>query len=48
MSNWVLYDDFVDLVRNHHHNAFSGLITGVSDTRHSFQVEFDHGEVADV
>ena len=45
MSNWILYDDFVDLVRNHHHNAFSGLITGVSDTRHSFQVGFDHGEI---
>jgi hypothetical protein len=45
LSNWILYDDFVDLVRRHHHNAFSGLITGVSDTRHSFQVGFDHGEI---
>ena len=45
MSNWILYDDFVDLVRNHHHNAFSGLITGVSDARHSFQIGFDHGEI---
>jgi len=45
LSNWILYDDFVDLVRSHHHNAFSGLITGVSDTRHSFQVGFDHGEI---
>ena len=45
MSNWILYDDFVDLVRNHHHNAFSGLITGVSDTGHSFQIGFDHGEI---
>lgn len=45
MSNWILYDDFVDLVRSHHHNAFSGLITGVSDSRHSFQVGFDHGEI---
>ncbi len=45
MSNWILYDDFVDLVRNHHHNAFSGLITGVSDTRHSFQIGFDRGEI---
>lgn len=41
MSNWILYDDFVDLV----HNAFSGLITGVSDSKHSFQVGFDHGEI---
>ncbi len=45
MSNWILYDDFVDLVRNHHHNAFSGLITGVSDARHSFQIGFDNGEI---
>ena len=27
------------------HNAFSGLVTGVSDTGHSFQVGFDHGEI---
>ncbi|MDH3387982.1 MAG: hypothetical protein OEN02_08755 [Gammaproteobacteria bacterium] len=45
MSNWILYDDFVERVKNHHHNAFSGLITGVSDSRHSFQVGFDHGEI---
>jgi hypothetical protein len=45
VSNWILYDDFVDLVRNHHHNAFNGLITGVSDIGHSFQVGFDHGEI---
>lgn len=45
MSNWILYDDFVDLVRNHHHNEFSGLITGVSDNQHSFQVGFDQGEI---
>ena len=45
MSNWILYDDFVDLVRNHHHNEFSGLITGVSDTQHSFQIGFDQGEI---
>ncbi len=33
MSNWICYGEFVDLVRNHHHNnAFSGLINGVSDT----------------
>ena len=45
MSNWILYDDFVDLVRNHHHNAYSGLITGVSDIQHSFQIGFDQGEI---
>jgi hypothetical protein len=45
VSDWILYDDFVDLVRRHHHNAFSGLITGVSDSKHSFQIGFDHGEI---
>ncbi len=45
MSNWILYDDFVDSVRNHHNNAFSGLITGVSDNNHSFQIGFDRGKI---
>ena len=45
MSNWILYDDFVDLVRNHHHDGFSGLITGVSEVKHSFQIGFDKGEI---
>ena len=45
MSNWILYDDFVDLVRNHHHNKYSGLITGVSDNQHSFQIGFIDGEI---
>ncbi len=45
MSDWILYDEFVDLVRRHHSDGFSGLITGVSDDRHSFQIGFDRGEV---
>lgn len=45
MSNWILYDDFVERVRNCHDNAFSGLITGISDEKHSFQVGFDQGEI---
>jgi len=45
VSNWILYDDFVDLVRNLHHNAYSGLITGVSDSNHSFQIGFDQGAI---
>lgn len=45
MSNWILYDDFVDLVRNYHHSGYSGLITGVSDNQHSFQIGFDRGEI---
>ena len=45
MSDWLGYDDFVELVRNRHLQGFSGLITGVSDLRHSFQVGFDRGEI---
>lgn len=45
MSNWILYDDFVELVKNHHLNGFSGLITGVSDSNHPFQIGFDHGNI---
>ena len=45
MSNWILYDDFVDLVRNLHGNAYSGLITGVSDDNHAFQIGFDQGAI---
>ena len=45
MSNWILYDDFVDRVRLHHHDGFSGLITGVSDSQHSFQIGFLDGQI---
>ena len=45
MSNWILYDDFVDQVRKLHHQAYSGLMTGVSDSNHSFQIGFDRGAI---
>jgi len=45
LSNWLAYDDFVDLVRNHHHDGFTGLITGVSDNQHSFHIGFRSGQV---
>ncbi len=45
MSHWIVYDDFVDRVKSHHHNAFCGLVTGLSENKHSFQVGFDHGEI---
>ncbi len=45
MSNWLPYEGFVDLVRNHHHDGFTGLITGVSDDQHSFQIGFQEGRV---
>lgn len=46
MASWIKYDQFVDLVRNHHHEGFSGLITGVTDAGHSFQIGFMNGDVA--
>ena len=45
MSSWISYDDFVDLVRNYHHDGFSGLITGVSDEQHAFKIGFHQGEI---
>ena len=45
MSDWISYDNFVDLVRNHHHDGFTGLITGVSEQQHAFKVGFDSGQI---
>ncbi len=45
MNHWLQYDEFIDRVRDKHHNGFSGLITGVSDTQHSFQIGFDSGDI---
>jgi hypothetical protein len=45
MSDWLGYDDFVELVRDRHLEGFSGLITGVSYNRHSFQIGFDKGKI---
>lgn len=45
MSDWIDYDEFVDLVRNHHHDRYTGLVTGVSDRKHSFRIGFDRGEI---
>ena len=45
MSDWITYDDFVDLVRNHHHDGFTGLITGVSQQQHAFKLGFDQGQI---
>ena len=45
MTDWITYDQFVDLIRNHHHNGFSGLITGVNKSNHSFQVGFVRGNI---
>ena len=45
MSRWISYADFVDLVRTHHHEGFSGLITGVSDEQHAFKMGFHRGDI---
>lgn len=45
MSHWLQYDEFIDRVRDNHHGGFSGLITGVSDTQHSFQIGFNSGDI---
>ena len=45
MSDWILYDQFVDLVRSHHREAYSGLVTGLCDRQHAFQIGFDQGDI---
>ena len=45
MSDWVPYDDIVDLVRTRHHSGYSGLLTGVTELQHSFQIGFDTGNI---
>jgi hypothetical protein len=45
VSDWITYTDFVDLVRNHHHDGFTGLVTGVSEQQHAFKIGFDEGQI---
>jgi hypothetical protein len=45
VSDWILYDQFVDLVRSHHRDAYSGLVTGLCDRQHAFQIGFDEGDI---
>jgi hypothetical protein len=45
MSDWLVYDDIVDLVRSRHHDGYSGLLTGVTERQHSFQVGFVNGNI---
>jgi hypothetical protein len=45
MSDWLVYDDIVDRVRSRHHEGFSGLLTGVTESQHSFQIGFDNGNI---
>lgn len=45
MSNWLEYDEFVDRIRGLHHEGFTGLVTGLSDSQHSFQIGFENGDI---
>ncbi|MCP4470837.1 MAG: hypothetical protein GY815_09150 [Gammaproteobacteria bacterium] len=45
MSDWITYNDFVDMVRDHHHSGFTGLVTGVSDKQHAFKIGFNRGQI---
>lgn len=45
MTSWINFDAFVDLIRDRHHESFTGLITGISGEQHAFKVGFDKGEV---
>jgi hypothetical protein len=45
VSDWIVYDDLVDLVRERHHGGHSGLLTGVTELQHSFQIGFDKGNI---
>jgi len=45
VNRWLQHDEFVDMVVNYHHDNFTGLITGISDGEHSFQIGFRHGQI---
>jgi hypothetical protein len=41
----ISYANLVDLLRNHLRDGVSGLITGISEKQHSFQIGFEKGEI---
>ena len=45
MSRWLQHDEFLDMVINYHHDDFTGLITGIDDSQHSFQIGFKGGQI---
>jgi len=45
MSDWLSYDEFVERVKTRHLEAFSGLLTGVCENQHSFQIGFERGRI---
>lgn len=45
MSGWMDYDAIVERVGSSHFEGYSGLIIGVTESRHSFQIGFERGEI---
>lgn len=45
MSDWMNYDDIVERVSSCHYEGYSGLVIGVTENRHSFQIGFERGEI---
>jgi len=45
VSDWIPYNEFVDLVCARHHSAYSGLITGISNQNHAFRIGYRDGEI---
>lgn len=45
MDHWLLLDEFVDLLKNHHRDGFTGLIAGITENKHSFRIGFDNGNI---
>ena len=45
MSQWIRYEALVDLIRKKNADRFTGLITGVSEQKHSFQIGFENGTI---
>lgn len=45
MSRWLERDEFVEFVVRHHQDEFTGLITGISGSDHSFQIGFNRGQI---
>lgn len=45
MSAWLSYEQFVERVKTRHLEAFTGLLTGVCESQHSFQIGFERGKI---
>ncbi len=45
MSDWLSYEQLVERVKTRHVDAFTGLLTGVCEHQHSFQIGFERGRI---